>query len=92
MSANDKYSHDPQLARLAERLKDHPDRDVLLHHRYRSLHEDFVTVESDLRKCALLIGHHYNSCRPVSDALEKYIEALKARGESPSNGTEEGGE
>lgn len=46
---------------------------VQKHYRYRSLHEDFVTVETDLRNCAVLIGHHYNSLHPVADALKAYL-------------------
>lgn len=46
---------------------------VRTHYRYRSLHEDFVTVETDLRNCAILIGHHYNSLRPVADKLKEVL-------------------
>lgn len=49
------------------------DEQVLKHHRYRSLWEDFQTVEKDLRACALLVGHHYNSLRPVAPAVEAAI-------------------
>lgn len=46
------------------------DAQVVQHHRYRSLWEDFQTVEKDLRACALLVDHHYNSLRPVAPAVE----------------------
>lgn len=46
------------------------DKQVMEHHRYRTLWEDFQTVEKDLRACALLVGHHYNSLRPVAPAVE----------------------
>lgn len=49
------------------------DEQVRKHHRYRTLHEDFVTVETDLRNCAILIGHHYNSQRPVADKLKEVL-------------------
>lgn len=51
------------------------DAEVRAHHRYRTLHEDFVTVETDLRNCAILIGHHYNSLRPVADKLKEALAA-----------------
>ena len=59
---------DGERARIREEAL--TDAQVMGHHRYRNLHEDFVTVETDLRNIAILVGHHYNSCRPVAPAVE----------------------
>lgn len=73
---------EPQDASRPSELAEITDKRVMAHPRYRQLHRDFCTVETDLINCAIAVGHHYNSLNPVADAVRAALRTQEARPEA----------